>query len=193
MKRLLTLAFTFLLALPASAQCIWTDNPKGPSCSILPQTGGLFLGDVTHPFEVLTMTTGTPYAGTFTCNGVTAVVVTTKAAATGMVLAFSPKTISGTAAVGSPYVSALTPGVSFAVKCSVGGETSVYNWAMIRLSTAVNPTPTPTVTPTLTPTPTVTPTRTPTPTATSTPTVTPTATLTPTHTPTNTPTVTPTP
>jgi hypothetical protein len=70
-------------------------------------------------------------SGQFTCNGVTAVVVSTTAAATNMVLAFSPQTISGTAAIGSPYVSAISAATSFSVKCSVAGETSVYNWAML--------------------------------------------------------------
>lgn len=71
-------------------------------------------------------------AGTFTCNGVTGVVVSTTNASASMVLAFSPNTISGTAPVGAPYVSAFTAGTSFTVKCSVAGETSVYNWAMIK-------------------------------------------------------------
>lgn len=73
-------------------------------------------------------------SGQFTCNGVTGVAVATTSASTGMVLAFSPVSISGTAPVGSPYVSALTAGTSFTVKCSVAGETSVYNWAMIGVS-----------------------------------------------------------
>jgi hypothetical protein len=73
-------------------------------------------------------------AGTFTCNGVTAVTVTTTAASVSMVLAFSPNSISGTAPIGAPYVSALTPATSFQVKCSIAGETSVYNWALIGTS-----------------------------------------------------------
>lgn len=72
-------------------------------------------------------------SGTFTCNGVTGVVVSTTSASASMVLAFSPNSISGTAAVGHPYVSAFTAATSFTVKCSVAGETSVYNWAMINL------------------------------------------------------------
>jgi hypothetical protein len=73
-------------------------------------------------------------SGQFTCNGTTGVVVATTSASTGMALAFSPQSISGTAPIGSPYVSALTAGTSFTVKCSVAGETSVYNWAMIGVS-----------------------------------------------------------
>lgn len=72
-------------------------------------------------------------AGTFTCNGVTGVVVSTTSASASMVLAFSPNAISGTAPVGSPYVSAFTAATSFTVKCSVIGETSVYNWALLNV------------------------------------------------------------
>jgi hypothetical protein len=73
-------------------------------------------------------------SGTFTCNGVTAVVVSTTNASTGMSLAFSPNTISGTAGIGAPYVSAISAGTSFSVKCSIVGETSTYNWAMIKVT-----------------------------------------------------------
>ena len=71
-------------------------------------------------------------SGTFVCNGVTGVVVSTTNASASMVLAFSPNTIAGTAPIGAPYVSAFTAGTSFTVKCSVAGETSTYNWAMIK-------------------------------------------------------------
>lgn len=72
-------------------------------------------------------------SGQFTCNGVTGVVVSTTAASANMVVSYAPSTISGTAAVGGPYISAISSGVSFTVKCSVAGETSVYNWAMTTL------------------------------------------------------------
>jgi hypothetical protein len=73
-------------------------------------------------------------AGTFTCNGVTGVVVASTSASASMVLAFSPNSIAGTAPTGSPYVSAFTAGTSFTVKCSIAGETSVYNWALLGTS-----------------------------------------------------------
>lgn len=69
-------------------------------------------------------------AGTFTCNGITGVVITTTSAGGNMAIAFSPNTISGTAGIAAPYVSSITPGTSFTVKCSIAGETSTYNWAM---------------------------------------------------------------
>lgn len=81
----------------------------------------------------LTKGGGAATSGQFTCNGVTAVVVSTTAASANMVLAFAPSSISGTAPVGAPYVSAISAATSFSVKCSVAGETSVYNWAMLTL------------------------------------------------------------
>lgn len=71
-------------------------------------------------------------AGTFVCNGVTGVVVNTTNASATMTLQFSPNTIAGTAPIGAPYVSAFTAATSFTVKCSVAGETSTYNWTMIK-------------------------------------------------------------
>lgn len=34
---------------------IWTDNPKGPSSSIIPQRSGLTLGDTAHPWKSITV------------------------------------------------------------------------------------------------------------------------------------------
>lgn len=94
-------------------------------------TGAITMATAGQP---LTIKTGAAnaVAGTFVCNGVTGVVVNTTNASASMVLAFSPNTIAGTAPIGSPYVSAFTAGTSFTVKCSVAGETSTYNWAMIK-------------------------------------------------------------
>lgn len=73
-------------------------------------------------------------AGTFTCNGVTGVVISTTAASTSMALAFGISSFAGTAPIGAPYMSALTAGTNFTVKCSIAGETDVYNWAMINVN-----------------------------------------------------------
>lgn len=69
-------------------------------------------------------------AGTFTANEATEVVIATTSAAANMTLQFGLNTIGGTPA-GAPYMSSVTPGVSFGVKAAVG-DTSVYNWNIIK-------------------------------------------------------------
>lgn len=71
-------------------------------------------------------------AGTLTCNGATGVAVATTAASTSMAVAFALNTAAGSAATGSPYISAISNGVSFTVKCTAS-ETSTYNWVMFNV------------------------------------------------------------
>lgn len=53
-KKILTIAGFLAVSTMAHAQaCIWTDNPKGPSCSIVPQKSGLTLGTAARPFSAI--------------------------------------------------------------------------------------------------------------------------------------------
>lgn len=107
-------------------------------------SGGDLTSDATNGGNVIISVAGKGFqtkgggaaakAGQFTCNGVTGVVISTSAAATSMAIAFGASSFAGTAPIGSPYVSAITAGTSFTVKCSVAAETTVYNWAMINVN-----------------------------------------------------------
>ncbi len=111
--------------------------------TLIPSTGDL-QSDATNGGNLVLQVAGKNFqlkgggaaakAGTFTCNGVTGVTISTTAAATSMAIAFAPNTISGTAGIGSPFVSAISAGTSFSVKCSIAGETSTYNWAMLNVN-----------------------------------------------------------
>lgn len=68
-------------------------------------------------------------SGTFTANGTTAVVVSAPAISSNSSITFTLKTIGGTPA-GSPYLSSITPGTGFSVKCA-SGDTSTYNWTIV--------------------------------------------------------------
>lgn len=67
-NRFFILVALIFIATAAHAQsCIWTDNPKGPSCSILPQKSGLHLGDVNHPWGSFTVDSSS-VVGTLTAS-----------------------------------------------------------------------------------------------------------------------------
>lgn len=73
--------------------------------------------------------TGALGAGTFTATGTTGTTVTTTAIEATDVVVMSMNTAGGTP--GAPYLSAITAGTSFVVK-SATGDTSVYNWALLK-------------------------------------------------------------
>jgi hypothetical protein len=83
-----------------------------------------FEGD--PPFTVV----GGLVAGTVTLNGTTAVTVATTAVDSGSVIQLTVQ--PGTAPAGQAWVSAITPGASFAVKSTSGSDTAVsVGWYIV--------------------------------------------------------------
>lgn len=70
-------------------------------------------------------------AGTFTATGTTGTTVSTTSIALTDCVVFGLNTAAGSAADRAPYISAITAGTSFVVKATTG-DTSVYNWAIIK-------------------------------------------------------------
>lgn len=59
MKKVISFISMLLIASSAYAQsaCIWTDNPVGPGCSIIPQRSGLDLGTTSRPWDTINAAT----------------------------------------------------------------------------------------------------------------------------------------
>jgi len=72
-------------------------------------------------------------SGTFVGDGTTAVVVADADVKLTSIIQFSLNTLAGTAPTHQPFVSAITPNTSFAVKTGTVGNTSVYNWVLYNL------------------------------------------------------------
>lgn len=102
----------------------------GTTTMTLASTGSLVLAGSGQTITLPLAGGGGACAGTFTCNGASAVTVTTSCITTTSVVVFGLNTVGGTPA-GAPYMSAVTNATSFQVKCEAG-DTSVMNWAIIK-------------------------------------------------------------
>lgn len=103
----------------------------GTTIMTLGSTGALTLAGAGQTLTLPTAGGGGACAGTFVCNGATAVTVTTSCITTSSVVVYGLNTVGGTPA-GSPYMFAVTNNTSFEVKCAAG-DTSTMNWAIIKV------------------------------------------------------------
>lgn len=105
---------------------------NGTAAMTISSAGGVSLNTAGQTLTLPSTGGGGACAGTFVCNGATAVTITTSCISTSSVVVYGINTVGGTPAA-SPYMFAITNGVSFQVKCAAG-DTSTMNYSILKIS-----------------------------------------------------------